>query len=91
MSEGDPEPPSKRYLLDQVVQTDVPKARNPYEISTTVKAFKRCDMPEELIELLERSVLKGSDFRGVWLHLWLPFPSITFSLSFQVLQYLLAP
>lgn len=58
----DPEPPSRRYLLDQVVQTALPEARNPDEVSTTVKAFMACDMPEELIELLERIVLQGSEF-----------------------------
>jgi clathrin heavy chain len=31
-------------------------------VSTTVKAFMQCDMPEELIELLERIVLQGSEF-----------------------------
>ena len=60
--EGTPEPPSRRYLLDQVVQTALPEAKNPDEVSTTVKAFMQCDMPEELIELLERLVLQGSEF-----------------------------
>lgn len=59
---GEPEPPSRRYLLDQVVQTALPEAKNPDEVSTTVKAFMQCDMPEELIELLERIVLQGSEF-----------------------------
>jgi clathrin heavy chain len=59
---GDPEPPSRRYLLDQVVQTALPETHNPDEVSTTVKAFMQCDMPGELIELLERIVLQGSDF-----------------------------
>lgn len=63
-NEGDPEPPSRRYLLDQVVQTALPEAKNPDEVSTTVKAFMLCDMPEELIELLERIVLQGSEFSG---------------------------
>ncbi len=58
----EPEPPSRRYLLDQVVQTALPDAKNPDEVSTTVKAFMQCDMPEELIELLERIVLQGSEF-----------------------------
>jgi clathrin heavy chain len=62
LNEGDPEPPSRRYLLDQVVQTALPEAKNPDEVSTTVKAFMQCDMPEELIELLERIVLQGSEF-----------------------------
>lgn len=59
---NEPEAPSKRYLLDQVVQTALPEAKNPDEVSTTVKAFMQCDMPEELIELLERIVLQGSEF-----------------------------
>lgn len=56
------EAPSRRYLLDQVIQTALPEAQNPDEISTTVKAFMAADMPEELIELLERIVLQGSEF-----------------------------
>lgn len=57
-----PEPPSRRYLLDQVVQTALPESKNPDEVSTTVKAFMSNDLPGELIELLERIVLQGSDF-----------------------------
>lgn len=60
--EGAPEPPSRRYLLDQVVQTALPETRNPDEVSTTVKAFMQNDLPGELLELLERIVLQGSDF-----------------------------
>jgi clathrin heavy chain len=60
--EDAPEPPSRRYLLDQIVQTALPETKNPDEVSTTVKAFMQCDMPGELIELLERIVLQGSDF-----------------------------
>ena len=60
--ESAPEPPSRRYLLDQIVQTALPETKNPDEVSTTVKAFMQCDMPGELIELLERIVLQGSDF-----------------------------
>jgi clathrin heavy chain len=57
-----PEQPSRRYLLDQVVQTALPETKNADEVSSTVKAFMHCDMPGELIELLERIVLQGSDF-----------------------------
>jgi clathrin heavy chain len=60
--EGTPEPPSRRYLLDQVVQTALPETKNADEVSSTVKAFMACDLPGELIELLERIVLQGSDF-----------------------------
>ena len=62
VEEGAEEPPSRRYLLDQVVQTALPESKNPDEVSTTVKAFMNCDLPGELIELLERIVLQGSDF-----------------------------
>ena len=60
--ESAPEAPSRRYLLDQVVQTALPETKNADEVSSTVKAFMHCDMPGELIELLERIVLQGSDF-----------------------------
>ena len=59
---GGPEPPSRRYLLDQVVQTALPETKNADEVSTTVKAFMANDLPGELIELLERLILQGSDF-----------------------------
>lgn len=59
--EGD-EPPHRRALIDQVVQTALPETKNPDEVSTTVKAFINADMPHELIELLERLVLQGTDF-----------------------------
>mmetsp|Transcript_21954 Transcript_21954/g.32005 ORF Transcript_21954/g.32005 Transcript_21954/m.32005 type:complete len:1722 (-) Transcript_21954:178-5343(-) len=62
LEEGDEEPPSRRYLLDQVVQTALPETKNADEVSTTVRAFMECDLPGELIELLERIVLQGSDF-----------------------------
>jgi clathrin heavy chain len=54
--------PSRRALIDQVVQTALPESTNPDEVSTTVKAFMTADLPSELIELLERIVLQGSDF-----------------------------
>jgi clathrin heavy chain len=57
-----PESPSRRYLLDQVVQTALPETKNPDEVSSTVKAFMANDLPGELIELLERLILQGSDF-----------------------------
>ena len=55
------DPASRRCLLKHVFHA-VSKSRNPDEVSTTVKAFMQCDMPDELIELLERIVLQGSDF-----------------------------
>lgn len=52
------EPVSRRALIDQVVQTALPETKNADEVSTTVKAFMNADMPQELIELLERIVLQ---------------------------------
>jgi len=54
----------KRQVIDQVVQTALPEVKNPEEVSSTVKAFMAADMPNELIELLEKIVLdsKNSDF-----------------------------
>lgn len=52
------EPASRRALIEQVVQTALPETKNADEVSTTVKAFMNADMPQELIELLERIVLQ---------------------------------
>jgi clathrin heavy chain len=52
----------KKSIIEQVVQVALPESKNPDEVSTTVKAFMDCDMPHELIELLERIVLHNSDF-----------------------------
>mmetsp|Transcript_15803 Transcript_15803/g.20869 ORF Transcript_15803/g.20869 Transcript_15803/m.20869 type:complete len:1733 (+) Transcript_15803:212-5410(+) len=60
--EGEAETPQRRALIDQVVQTALPETKNPDEVSTTVKAFMQADLPQELIELLERIVLQGSEF-----------------------------
>jgi clathrin heavy chain len=49
----------RRQLIDQVVATALPEARKPEEVSVTVKAFMAANMPNELIELLERIVLHG--------------------------------
>ncbi len=54
--------PHRKQVIDQVVQTALPETKNADEVSTTVKAFMDADMPNELIELLERIVLHNSDF-----------------------------
>ena len=46
----------------QVVQTALGEAQDPDEISVTVKAFMSADLPNELIELLEKIVLDNSMF-----------------------------
>jgi clathrin heavy chain len=65
----------KRQLVDAVVQVALPETKNPDVVSTTVKAFMTADLPNELIELLEKIVLQNSEFsdnrnlqvRGAWL------------------------
>lgn len=52
----------RRQLIDQVVQTALSETQDPEEISITVKAFMTADLPNELIELLEKIVLESSVF-----------------------------
>eukprot|EP01097_Dermamoeba_algensis_P005601 TRINITY_DN3557_c0_g1_i3.p1 TRINITY_DN3557_c0_g1~~TRINITY_DN3557_c0_g1_i3.p1 ORF type:complete len:1258 (-),score=303.09 TRINITY_DN3557_c0_g1_i3:145-3672(-) len=55
----------RRTLIDQVVQTALPEVNNPEEVSATVKAFMNANLPNELIELLEKIVLEsGTKFTG---------------------------
>eukprot|EP01132_Coremiostelium_polycephalum_P002123 gene2123-2614_t len=53
----------KRSLIDQVVQTALPESTNATEVSVTVKAFIDANLPNELIELLEKIVLEGKEFK----------------------------
>jgi len=52
----------RRNVIDQVVSTALPESTNADEVSATVKAFISADLPNELIELLEKIVLHNSDF-----------------------------
>ncbi|MBW03723.1 Clathrin heavy chain 1, partial [Eschrichtius robustus] len=54
--------PYRRPLIDQVVQTALSETQDPEEVSVTVKAFMTADLPNELIELLEKIVLDNSVF-----------------------------
>lgn len=54
--------PHRRQLIDQVVQTALSETQDPDDISITVKAFMAADLPNELIELLEKIVLDNSAF-----------------------------
>ncbi|CAC5403596.1 CLTC [Mytilus coruscus] len=47
----------RRQLIDQVVQTVSSETLDPDDISLTVKAFMIADLPNELIELLEKIIL----------------------------------
>mmetsp|Transcript_60475 Transcript_60475/g.187310 ORF Transcript_60475/g.187310 Transcript_60475/m.187310 type:complete len:1025 (-) Transcript_60475:91-3165(-) len=57
-----PENQYQRSVIDQVVSTALPESTNADEVSATVKAFIAADLPNELIELLEKIVLHNSDF-----------------------------
>ncbi|MEJ1272266.1 clathrin heavy polypeptide (Hc) [Cricetulus griseus] len=48
--------------LINVVQTALSETQDPEEVSVTVKAFMTADLPNELIELLEKIVLDNSVF-----------------------------
>lgn len=56
------EDPQQRQLIDQIVEWALPESTSADEVSCTVKAFMAADLPGELIVLLERIVLQGSDF-----------------------------
>eukprot|EP00299_Pterocystis_sp_00344_P020124 c9905_g1_i1.p1 GENE.c9905_g1_i1~~c9905_g1_i1.p1 ORF type:complete len:1692 (-),score=393.52 c9905_g1_i1:99-5132(-) len=51
-----------RPLIDQVVGVVLPQCRDAAKVGSTVKAFMTAELPHELIELLEKIVLHGSDF-----------------------------
>ena len=50
----------RRQLIDQVVQTALSETQDPEDVSVAVKAFMSADLPNELIELLEKIVLDES-------------------------------
>ena len=52
----------RRQLVDQVISTGVPELSDPEPISLAVKAFMDNDLPQELIELLEKIILEPSPF-----------------------------
>jgi len=56
----------RRQLIDQVVQTALPESEKTEEVSVTVQAFMTANLPNELIELLEKIVLHGKkqEFRN---------------------------
>merc|ERR1719343_865128 len=53
---------ARHQLIDQIVEWALPESTSADEVSCTVKAFMAADLPGELITLLERIVLQGSDF-----------------------------
>ena len=49
-------------MIVKVVQTALSETQDPEDVSCTVKAFMTADLPNELIELLEKIVLENSVF-----------------------------
>lgn len=54
--------PYRRSIVDQVVSTALLETQDPEDVSIAVKAFMSADLPNELIELLEKLVLENSAF-----------------------------
>jgi len=50
---------SRRQLIDAIVQTALPEVDDPEVVSLAVKAFMDADLPNELIELLDKLVLES--------------------------------
>ena len=60
----DPDNQYRRPLIDQVVQAAISETQDSEDISMTVKAFMFADLPNKLIELLEKIVLdENSHFK----------------------------
>jgi len=57
-----PDNPHRKNVIDQVTSSALPETKNVEEVSNTVQAFIEAELPNELIELLERIVLHNSDF-----------------------------
>ena len=49
----------KAGLLQRALETALAETQDPEDISVTVKAFMAADLPNELIELLEKIVLEN--------------------------------
>eukprot|EP00003_Mantamonas_plastica_P027135 TRINITY_DN573_c0_g1_i1.p1 TRINITY_DN573_c0_g1~~TRINITY_DN573_c0_g1_i1.p1 ORF type:complete len:1592 (-),score=619.62 TRINITY_DN573_c0_g1_i1:79-4854(-) len=57
-----PENEFRQQLIDQIVSTALPESDDAEEVSVTVRAFMNAELPNELIELLEKIVLENSKF-----------------------------
>ncbi|SAM07401.1 hypothetical protein [Absidia glauca] len=52
----------RRDVIDQIVASALPECTDPDDVSAAVKAFMGAELPNELIELLEKIVLENSAF-----------------------------
>ena len=67
-------------MLMKVVQTALSETQDPEDVSCTVKAFMTADLPNELIELLEKIVLDNSVFSD---HRWVTETFLTISIHYK--------
>ena len=67
-------------MLIKVVQTALSETQDPEDVSCTVKAFMTADLPNELIELLEKIVLDNSVFSD---HRWVIKTFLTISIHYK--------
>eukprot|EP00659_Diplonema_papillatum_P009674 gene9674-15021_t len=51
----------RKSLIDAVVATALPEAKQAEEVSVTVRAFMKANLPEHLTTLLEKIILHGDD------------------------------
>lgn len=55
---------NRNRLVDETVQTALPECREPEGVSATVRAFMAANLPNELIQVLDRLVLQGTPGDG---------------------------
>jgi clathrin heavy chain len=51
---------NRTHLIDQIIAVALPETQDPEEVSVAVKSFMEADMPNQLIDLLEKIVLQNS-------------------------------
>ncbi len=54
----------RQRLVDETVQTALPECTDPEGVSATVRAFMAANLPNELIQVLDRLVLQGTPGDG---------------------------
>ena len=51
---------NRTHLVDQVIAVALPETQDPEEVSVAVKSFMEADLPNQLIDLLEKIVLQNA-------------------------------
>lgn len=53
---------NRKSLIDQIISAALPQCKEGEEVSVTVKAFMKADLPNELIDLLDVVMMQKSEF-----------------------------